>query len=249
MGRQLASSLWFARQGEILAETRQMESLHRLSTYVMHDIKNHVSGLQLMLENARRDLAKPEFQKDMLHVLERTVASLRGLMEEVSGGTRPPLASPEMCDLGRLVEDAVLASGLSLNGTGPVRTHSELAMTDAVAVDRQLVSRLLVNLLVNAREALDGEGEIRIRADVQNGSERGRGTLRMSVEDTGRGMSEEFVRKSLFRPFSTTKSAGLGIGLAQCKSIVDAHGGRISVVSRAGSGTTFTVELPIGIYG
>jgi putative PEP-CTERM system histidine kinase len=248
MGRQLASALWFARQGEILAETRQMESLHRLSTFVMHDIKNHVSGLSLMLENARRHLAKPEFQKDMLHVLERTVASLRDLMDQVAGVTRPPLASPEMCDLERLVEDAVLASGLSLNGSGPVRTHSDLAVRDPVAVDRQLVSRLLVNLLVNAREALEGAGEIRIGAAVEEAPERGRGTLRLSVADTGRGMSEEFVRKSLFRPFATTKSAGLGIGLAQCKSIVDAHGGRISVASRSGSGTTFTVELPIGIY-
>lgn len=249
MGRQLASALWFARQGEILAETRQMESLHRLSTYVMHDIKNHVSGLSLMLENARRHIEKPEFQQDMLRALDRTVVSLRELMQQVSGGTRPPQASPEMCDMKRLVEDAVLASGLSLNGAGPVRTRSDLGMSDPVAIDRQLVNRLLVNLLVNAREALDGAGEIRIRAEIENGAERGRGTLRLSVTDTGRGMSEEFVRKFLFRPFATTKASGLGIGLAQCKSIVDAHGGRISVASRTGQGTTFTVELPVGIYG
>jgi len=59
-------------------------------------------------------------------------------------------------------------------------------------------------------------------------------------------MSEDFVRTSLFRPFSSTKSAGLGIGLVQCKSIVEAHGGGITVESRPGQGTAFTVRLPIG---
>ena len=64
------------------------------------------------------------------------------------------------------------------------------------------------------------------------------------MSDTGRGMSEEFIRTALFRPFATTKSSGLGVGLAQCKSIVEAHGGTISVESRPGSGTTFAVRLP-----
>jgi signal transduction histidine kinase len=71
--------------------------------------------------------------------------------------------------------------------------------------------------------------------------------LRLSVADNGRGMSEDFVRQSLFRPFSSTKNAGLGIGLAQCKSIVDAHGGRIRAESRPGEGTTFTIDLPVDV--
>jgi len=69
------------------------------------------------------------------------------------------------------------------------------------------------------------------------------------VSDNGRGMSEEFVRTSLFKPFATTKSGGLGLGLAQSKSIVDAHGGTISVASRPHEGTTFTVRLPVGRPG
>jgi putative PEP-CTERM system histidine kinase len=249
MARQLAAALWFARQGEILAETRQMESLHRLSTFVMHDIKNHVSGLSLMLENARKHLAKPEFQKDMLHVLERTVASLRDLMEQVSGVTRPPLANPEPCNLERLLEDAMLAAGLRPGDpSNGVASSLEIAVDAPVAVDRQLVNRLIVNLLVNAREAVDGaNGRIAVTAALEDGDDPGRGTLRLAVTDNGRGMSEEFVRQSLFRPFSTTKSAGLGIGLAQCKSIVDAHGGRIQVKSRTGEGTTFTIELPVDV--
>jgi putative PEP-CTERM system histidine kinase len=248
MGRQLAAALWFARQGEILAETRQMESLHRLSTFVMHDIKNHVSGLSLMLENARKHLAKPEFQQDMLHVLERTVASLRDLMEQVSGVTRPPLADPEACEIGRLLEDAMLAAGLRPGeASRGVETSLDVAFDGPVAVDRRLLTRLMVNLLVNAREALDGDGRIAVRAALIGPENGGRGALRLTVSDNGRGMAEEFLRHSLFRPFATTKSAGLGIGLAQCKSIVDAHGGRIHAESHAGQGTTFTIELPADV--
>jgi putative PEP-CTERM system histidine kinase len=249
MARQLAAALWFARQGEILAETRQMESLHRLSTFVMHDIKNHVSGLSLMLENARKHLSKPEFQKDMLHVLERTVASLRDLMEQVSGVTRPPLANPEPCDVERLIEDAMLAAGLRPGDPeSAVASTLEIAVDHAVAVDHQLLNRLLVNLLVNAREALEGDGgHIAVSAAFENGAGPGSGMLRLSVADNGRGMSEDFVRQSLFRPFSSTKNAGLGIGLAQCKSIVDAHGGRIRAESRPGEGTTFTIDLPVDV--
>jgi putative PEP-CTERM system histidine kinase len=245
MARQLASALWFARQGEILAETRQMESLHRLSTFVMHDIKNHVSGLSLMLENARKHVAKPEFQKDMLHVLERTVASLKDLMDQVSGVTRPPLADPEPCDVDVLVEEALIASGLGPGASDRVRTRTSIDLPGPVAVDRRLVTRLLVNLIVNAREALEADGEIAIGATIADSGANGRARLKLTVTDTGRGMPEDFVRQSLFRPFSTTKASGLGIGLAQCKSIVDAHGGRITVVSKAGSGTTFTVDLPV----
>jgi len=110
-------------------------------------------------------------------------------------------------------------------------------------VDRTLMTRVLVNLLTNAREALGGPGEISIEGEVVEG--RGRpAQLVLSVRGSGRGMAEEFVRTRLFRPFSTTKPNGLGIGLAQCRTIVEAHGGRIEVASRPGAGTTFTVRVP-----
>ena len=94
----------------------------------------------------------------------------------------------------------------------------------------------------NAREAVDGNGRITLDVEVTRSEPVAR--LEISVADNGRGMTEEYVRTRLFRPFATTKTNGLGIGLAQCRAIVEAHGGRIDVRSRPGEGTTFVVSVP-----
>src|SRR6185503_11907553 len=101
-----AAALWFARLGEQLAETRQLEALHRLSSFVLHDIKNQVSGLSLVVENARRHLGDPEFQQDALRVVERTVENLRLLMSHVSGVSRPPEINPAPVTLRHLIDEA-----------------------------------------------------------------------------------------------------------------------------------------------
>ncbi len=245
MSHQLAAALWFARQAEQLAETRQLESLNRLSTFVLHDIKNQISGLSLVVENARQHLANPEFQRDAMAVIERTVTNLRELMAQVSAVARSPEMKPEACGLRELVQDALQAAGLA-SGTAngiqtTVRTHGE----DRLTVDRRQVVRLLTNLLTNAREALNGGGEIELEAELSGRGPEGATELTLTVRDNGRGMDEEFIRTALFKPFASTKSSGLGIGLTQCRSIVEAHGGTISVESRAGVGTRFVVRLPV----
>lgn len=247
MARQLAAALWFARLAEQLAETRQLESLHRLSTFVLHDIKNQVSGLSLVVDNARRHLGNPDFQRDALAVVERTVHNLRELMNQVAGMSRPNQVQPSPVVVRELVDEAAAASGLSPGESNGIRFRVECRARHAVMVDRQLIGRVLVNLLTNARESLPDAGFIEIVADVEPGESDGTGVLSLEVRDSGRGMSEEFIRTALFRPFATTKPTGLGVGLAQCRSIVEAHGGTIAVESRPGAGTTFTVRLPASL--
>ena len=119
------------------------------------------------------------------------------------------------------------------------------------ALDRRQIGRVLVNLLVNAREAIAGSaatggaGTIGVRAIVVAGADGAREAV-IEVTDSGRGMTEEFLRTKLFKPFSTTKKGGLGVGLAQCRGIVEAHGGTIDARSRPGEGTTFSVRVPAG---
>jgi hypothetical protein len=244
MSRQLAAALWFARLADQLAETRQLESLHRLSSYVLHDIKNQVSGLSLVVDNARRHLADPAFQHDAMRVVEQTVTNLRELMAHVSEVGRPAVVRPGPCRVSELLRDAVAAAGLAAGERGGLRLDVAFDGDEVVEVDRGQLARVLTNLLTNAREALAGPGDIRLRAAVAREGPGGEPRLVLSVADSGRGMSPEFVRDSLFRPFATTKPSGLGIGLVQCRGIVEAHGGHITVDSRPGRGTVFEIRVP-----
>ncbi|MFM8559113.1 MAG: polysaccharide biosynthesis protein, partial [bacterium] len=117
MSRQLASALWFSRQAERMVEARQLESLQRLSSFVLHDMKNHVSGLALVVENARRHIGNPDFQRDAMAVVERAVRSWRELMSQVSGVSAAPQPQRAPVALRDLVSDALVESGLALGGT------------------------------------------------------------------------------------------------------------------------------------
>ncbi len=97
---------------------------------------------------------------------------------------------------------------------------------------------MVTNLVLNARDAVGRDGTIHVRTHSQ-----GQRVL-LSVVDNGCGMSDTFVKQSLFRPFQSTKKKGLGIGLFQCRAIVQAHGGGIHVESEVGKGTTFLVSFP-----
>ncbi len=238
MSRQLAAALRFARVAEQLAETRQLESLHRLSSFVLHDIKNQVSGLSLLVENARRHLSDPEFQRDAMQVLERSVQNLRQLMTQVSGVGRPPVLQPSEVEVRRVLVDALAASGLVEGDSQGLEVTVGCGDDTRATLDPGLMVRVLANLLTNAREAMQGPGRIELCAASEAG------TLVLRVRDTGPGIPEDFRRHRLFRPFATTKQAGLGIGLMQCKTIVEAHGGTIRVESRPGQGTCFEVRLP-----
>ena len=245
MSRQLASALWFSRQAERIAEARQLESLQRLSSFVLHDMKNHVSGLALVVDNARRHMGNPDFQRDAMAVVERTVRSLRDLMLQVSGVSAAPAPELAPVALRDLVSDALVESGLALEGTPGLSVEVTVPEGTEAVLDRRQLGRVLVNLLVNAREALSGPGLIGVRAITVLGAGGQREAV-IEVSDTGRGMSEDFIRSKLFKPFSTTKKGGLGVGLAQCRGIVEAHGGTIDARSRPGEGTVFTVRVPAG---
>jgi len=196
-----------------------------------------------VVENARRHLTDPEFQRDAMQVVERTVHNLRQLMSHVAGVARPTVVRPDEVEVRKIVDDAMTQSGLAEGDNAGVRVLVR-CRDGMVVVDHGLIVRVLINLLTNAREAVQGTGEIEIGAAAEPGDRNGGRRLTLSVRDSGAGMTEEFLRQSLFRPFATTKASGLGIGLMQSKAIVEAHGGTIRVESRPGRGTRFEVSLP-----
>jgi signal transduction histidine kinase len=140
------------------------------------------------------------------------------------------------CDLTGLVATTLD----EFNGALKADLRKDLRPLPPALADSEQIHKVLTNLLINASEAVNGSGVIEV-STIEEGNAVG-----FAVRDTGCGMSEEFIEKSLFRPFKTTKKKGLGIGLFHSKLIVEAHRGTLEVNSAPGAGAEFRVLLPKG---
>jgi signal transduction histidine kinase len=120
-----------------------------------------------------------------------------------------------------------------------VPISENLEKMPSLLIDREHIHKVVENLLMNAYDALGQDGQITIATRCKDT------WAEIAIQDNGCGMSKQFIEKSLYRPFQTTKKLGMGIGLYHCKTIVEAHSGRIEVESEEGKGTTFRVLLPV----
>lgn len=229
LARQATAALLNLRLSEQLARSREMAAVGRVSAFVMHDLKNLVSAISLMLDNAREYIASPPFQEEMLASLATSVDKMKALisrLHHLPEKTTLQIAPLDLLQLAR--ETAALVTKGEIRVTG----------TPVVAMgDREELQKVALNLMLNAVEATEGEEPISVEVGKGDG-----GYLR--VIDRGCGIPEDFLRTRIFAPFTTTKRKGLGIGLYQSKQIVEAHGGRIEVKSELNHGSEFTVLLP-----
>lgn len=229
LARQAASSLMSFRLSMQLSSSREMAAMGKVSTFVMHDLKNLVSNLALVSENAKVYLDDEEFREDLHHTLALTVSKMTSLISRLEKLKEKPVLDQREVDLKNLALDTA-----SLVTVGKVEVRGEKAL---VLADPEEIQKVMLNLVMNGIEATKGEGAIKIRVGVKE-------SPYFEVMDEGCGMTEDFIRYSLFKPFVTTKKKGFGIGLYQCKNIVEAHGGSLVVKSEPGRFTRFTVQLP-----
>ena len=222
-------------------ESRQFESFVRISAMLTHDLKNAIEGLSLTVGNMERHFDNPQFRSDALKGLTTATDKLRALVARLSR----PLTSlsgehkrPRNIDLVPIIQRVLSTTAEPSRGKHTIVTRlpsSLYAFADAVRVEE-----IIENLVLNALEAMtDGGGTLTVEA-----SQTENGAATFSVSDTGRGMSRSFIETRLFRPFSTTKRTGIGLGLYTCREVIKASGGSIDVDSVEGAGTTFRVVLP-----
>lgn len=230
---QVAANLQGLRLSQSLGEARQLEAFQGMAAFFIHDLKNASFLLSLMLQNLTEHFDKPAFRADALRSVSQACGHLNDLVRRLGGLREGLRIEPGETDLNEVVSAALR----EVPRPGTVALEAELVPLPTIRADRSQLRKVVTNLLLNATEAVAGEGRIR----VATGSEDGWAVL--TVRDTGCGMSERFVSDSLFRPFRTTKPSGLGIGMFQSRSIVEAHGGKITVNSRPGEGTVFRVFL------
>jgi len=231
--RQAASYLGQIRATEALLEARKFDAFNRMSAFVVHDLKNLVAQLTLMLRNSERHRDNPEFQRDMLSTVANVVERMNRLMLQLRLGTTP-IDKPRPVDLEPLVRRVCAAK--SEDG----RIDLDLAPAVPAVGHEERLEHVIGHLVQNALDATAEGGRVTVRL-VRDGS-----FAAVEVADTGVGMSPEFVRDKLFKPFATTKAAGMGIGVYESSQYLAGIGGNIKIDSTPNVGTRVRVLLPAG---
>ncbi len=218
---------------DALLEARKFEAFNKMSAFVVHDLKNIVTQLSLMMKNAQRLRDNPEFQQDMLDTVESSLEKMRKLMLQLREGEKPHGVSSG-------VDLEAIAQRLARAAAGKGRTL-ELALQAGVSTRGQdeRVERVIGHVVQNAFDATPPDRRVSLRLD-QSGSQ-----ARVQVTDEGCGMSEEFIQNQLFKPFQTTKTNGMGIGAFESYQYLHELGGKITVESKLNEGTTVTILLPL----
>jgi putative PEP-CTERM system histidine kinase len=234
-GRQIAGHLALLDANEALIEARQFEAFNRLSAYVVHDLKNLIAQLSLVVSNAARHRANPAFMDDAIATVGNAVDKMSRLLAQLRMG-RLDAGDARRVSLVALVQDAIRHR----SGGKPVPTFAADQGDCFVVANPDRLTAVVEHLVQNAQDATpaDGTVEVRLARDAV-GAE-------LTVADTGSGMDPVFMREHLFRPFRTTKgNAGMGIGVYESREFLRAIGGRLDVRSEVGRGTTFTLRIPL----
>ena len=230
-GNQAASSLAEALGQEALSQAQRFEEFNRRFAFILHDVKNLVSQLSLLARNAERHADNPDFRADMIATLRSSVGKMNELLARLAPHSPSRVQRIEAQPLRPILSAAIAAKRRDREVT-LLGDASTLACVDAAALEQAVG-----HLLQNALDASSGEAVTVRVASADAG-------VTVAITDKGVGMDGDFVRNRLFQPFSSTKAGGFGIGAFEARSLITAMGGRISVDSRPGKGTTFTILLP-----
>jgi len=233
-GRHVATHLAQHDADRKLAESRQFEAYHRLTAFVMHDLKNLAAQLSLIVANAEKHRRNPQFVDDAIGTIANSTARMQRLIEQLQG--REVQSLPRRVSLSEAARQACRRCG----GRRPVPLFVDGGAAPLVEADPERLAMMIEHVVRNGQDATpeDGSVSVTIRPDT--------GWITLRIEDTGAGMSPDFVRDRLFRPFDTTKgSKGMGIGAYQVREYLNSLGGRVEVLSEPGSGTRVDLHFPL----
>jgi putative PEP-CTERM system histidine kinase len=235
IGDQIAAALLNLRLSEELVYARELQAFQTMSAFFVHDLKNAASSLGLMLKNLPVHFDDPAFREDTLRGIASTTNRINQLIAGLYVLRNKLDLKPVELDLNQLLAESMEEMKAFPN----LELIQALHPLPKILADREHLRTVFTNLLLNAADAVGGAGRVTVQTHQRDGH------AVISVVDDGCGMSDTFLRTSLFRPFQTTKKRGIGIGMFQSKMIVEAHRGNILVQSETGRGTTFEVSLPI----
>ncbi|AEF99746.1 XrtA/PEP-CTERM system histidine kinase PrsK [Methylomonas methanica] len=235
VGMQLANALALNKTSEALANNRQFETYHRLSAYLVHDLKNIAAQIALIVKNADKHKHNPDFFDDTIDTLNNAVNKMQHIVEQLKQGKTPPSAD-SVVDL----VDIIKKIQRQHNGSPPLQTEIQTPRCLIKTNQTKLIS-VLINLIQNAQDASqkpNGWVKLVLTATPDYAV--------IKIVDNGIGMEPSFVAERLFKPFDTTKgNAGMGIGAYEARDFILKCAGQLEVDSQPGKGTTFTIQLPL----
>ena len=213
------------------------EAVHRFSGFYLHDLKNLASSLSMVVQNAEQYGQDPDFQASAMRTVRTTSQRMMDLMAKLAkqskGFESEAKNNQEDVDINELIQETLE----SLNGSGCSPTFTPGTEIPKRQLQVEPVKQVLLNLILNARQAMNEKGSIHI-ATYSEGED-----LKVEIVDSGPGIPLERL-EHLFQPFKSSKKTGLGVGLFQCKQMVEDNRGQISIESQEGAGTKVILTFP-----
>jgi putative PEP-CTERM system histidine kinase len=239
LGSQTASTLMAIRIAEKLANTREQEAWNSLSSFVLHDIKNAASMLSLLQENAPAHIHEPEFQQDMLDLVDDALNRMGRVEQRLMSLKDEIIPNFQAIEIGAFLKDSCSKMSSKLQ-TMDIQFEQQNKKI-FIQSDPALLLSIFENILINAFEARR-EG-VMVRIETKQDTERG--TAIIKISDNGPGIKEELLPDTLFEPFKTDKQRGSGIGLWQVQKVISSLNGKITARNTPQGGAQFTIMLPL----
>ncbi|MCG7966944.1 MAG: PEP-CTERM system histidine kinase PrsK [Candidatus Thiodiazotropha taylori] len=233
--KQAGGYLALLQASEALNRANQFEAFNRLSAFVVHDLKNLIAQLELVVKNAERHKNNPEFMDDAVRTIGNAVNKMGRLLAQLRQGRFESTETKQF-----YIEESVAQA---VNDLFAYQPKPQLKVKDnylEIVADKDRFTAIMIHMIKNAQEATDKDGEVKITVEKidQNAI--------ITIQDNGSGMEDKFIKERLFRPFQTTKgNAGMGIGVYETREYVNSLNGSLTVNSQLGEGTCFTISIPI----
>jgi len=236
VARQTTNLLAQADAQNRLSRAMQFEAVSKASAFMVHDLKTVIAQLSLLVKNAPKHRNNPAFIDDMINTTEHAVRKMSNLVDHI----RKPAIEDESrqipINLTQLVQDLIAHHQHRLPAPNLEGSPPQVM----IRADSEQLRSVLGHLIQNAQDATPPEGEIALNLKIAKGN------VVLFIQDTGSGMTEEFIKGQLFKPFESTKGlTGMGIGAYQAREYIQKIGGNIDVTSEPGLGSCFSVRIPL----
>lgn len=232
---QISSYLFMTEASQQLSENAQFVAFSRMSAFVVHDLKNVKAQIDMLLKNAKRHKHNPEFIDDAFTTIESMQNRLQNMLSQL---TNKQVATEQVrnVNLNQLIDKLIAERCHSFLPVPKLSSKIQIELQ----IDAERLENVLFHLIDNAQQATPDDGLVFVSIELQTPF------ATIQITDTGSGMSEEFIKQRLFKPFDTTKgNAGMGIGAYDALTFAEQNGGSLMVSSEVGKGTTFTMRLPL----